>query len=297
MEPEQVRISKIAGRYLVFDSGHVAVLRRRHNICSVLVGTAPQNPSQSIYLGLPLELLPEEVDVLVATGAGYIANEAAQHLRALREFEKPTRRAYVDLLRRHKLAAQATAREEQFARQQMAKSKVTKGRDSKNGDARNSPSGPGDAGVDGLSSSCNDTLSRQPENSPVKPIMITPTTSRALVSSHADVESPQPPPRRSALFSHLHAAGYFMTPGLRFGACWSVYPGDPLRYHAHFLAHEFGWDEKLDILDLVSRARLGTAVKKSYLIGGAEYGTGPGTGPESSDLPRTRAFCIEWAGM
>src|SRR5699024_6249032 len=42
-------------------------------------------------------------------------------------------------------------------------------------------------------------------------------------------------PRCGNLHRHLYNRRYFMTPGLRFGAHLSVYPGDPFRYHAHFL--------------------------------------------------------------
>lgn len=43
-------------------------LRVDHHICGVLVGTLPQVAQQNIFLGLPLQLLPEEAAVLVAHG-------------------------------------------------------------------------------------------------------------------------------------------------------------------------------------------------------------------------------------
>ncbi len=69
-----VRISKIAGRYLIFDLQDVVYLRRHHSICAVFVGTMPQNPTQNIFMGLPVELLAEEASVLVNKGAAYIAD-------------------------------------------------------------------------------------------------------------------------------------------------------------------------------------------------------------------------------
>jgi tRNA-splicing endonuclease subunit Sen34 len=83
-----------------------------------------------------------------------------------------------------------------------------------------------------------------------------------------------------------------MTPGLRFGAKYSVYPGDPLRFHAHFMANQYGWDEEIPILDIVAGGRLATAVKKAYLIGGQQPQT-----DESVDDRRMRTFSIEWAAM
>jgi len=89
-----------------------------------------------------------------------------------------------------------------------------------------------------------------------------------------------------------------MTPGLRFGCHYTVYPGDPLRFHSHFLATGADWDEEFDLLDIVGGGRLGTGVKKAYLIGGAD------TSPKESESggcldagEGVRAFSIEWAGL
>ena len=48
--------------YLYLD---VRRLRVSHHICGILIGTLPQVAQQNIFLGLPLQLLPEEVAVLV----------------------------------------------------------------------------------------------------------------------------------------------------------------------------------------------------------------------------------------
>lgn len=71
-----------------------------------------------------------------------------------------------------------------------------------------------------------------------------------------------------------------------------AYPGDPLRFHSHFLAVGAGWDEEIDLLDIVGGGRLGTAVKKGYLLGGAER---KADGSEEEGAVRT--FCFEWAAM
>jgi tRNA-splicing endonuclease subunit Sen34 len=86
-----------------------------------------------------------------------------------------------------------------------------------------------------------------------------------------------------------------------------VYPGDPFRYHAHYLANSYGWDEEVAMLDLVTSGRLGTAVKKSFLFGaerpaghekdGAEQSGGKGGNGAGAGVGRVRVFCIEWAGM
>ena len=115
-------------------------------------------------------------------------------------------------------------------------------------------------------------------------------------------------------------------PGLRFGCHYSVYPGDPLRYHSHFLTTGLGWDEEFDLLDIVGGGRLGTGVKKAYLIGGEVTGGkeaedsskveevtaqavpswNPALRPNRAEKEKkkpqvkvkpVRAFSIEWAGL
>ena len=65
------------------------------------------------------------------------------------------------------------------------------------------------------------------------------------------------PPRSYSLFAYLHRKGYFLSPGLRFGCQYLVYPGDPLRFHSHFLASGVGWDEEMNLMDIVGGGRLG----------------------------------------
>ena len=86
-----------------------------------------------------------------------------------------------------------------------------------------------------------------------------------------------------------------------------MYPGDPLRFHSHFLANGLGWDEEIGLLDLVGGGRLGTGVKKGWLVGGrVEVEGGGGDGVEGGDHGgdadgaregKVRTFCIEWGGM
>ncbi|OSS45067.1 hypothetical protein B5807_09196 [Epicoccum nigrum] len=120
---------------------------------------------------------------------------------------------------------------------------------------------------------------------------ITPTTSTPpLPTPPKDPSRPLPAvPKSYPLFRFLHSRGYFFMPGLRFGCNYSVYPGDPLRYHSHFLATGLGWDEKFDLLDIVGGGRLGTGTKKAYMVGGED--------PKAPKEENVRAFSVEWASM
>jgi tRNA-splicing endonuclease subunit Sen34 len=75
-----------------------------------------------------------------------------------------------------------------------------------------------------------------------------------------------------------------------------AYPGDPLRFHSHFLVVSYDWDQNIDIMDLVVGGRLGTGVKKGFLIGGAQKGIDE-VDSEADRVDTVRAFSLEWAGM
>lgn len=140
-----------------------------------------------------------------------------------------------------------------------------------------------------------------------KPLVrITPTTSAGLFGDDdEDGGAALVPPRTSsptsassfssaALRAYLADRGYYTTPGLRFGGALSVYPGDPFRYHAHFVATSYGWDEPIKLLDVVSTGRLATGVKKGLLIGGAKPAKKKTDGDGGTMV---RTFTLEWAAI
>jgi len=293
--PPQVRISKIADRYLVFDADHVSILRRVHGISSCLVGSTPQNPTQNVFLSLPLELLPEEAAVLVAKNAAVLVDEGAFHLDALRSRDPAARKAYIAFLkeskeqaRRH--IAESIAQKKAHSKALEAKARTKKAKKKQAQAAADSsdalPLFTPDQAPEGQGSQ----TPKPADEVAAIPLAITPNTSRGLTPTGGEASHLAVPPPIGPLQRHLLANGYFITPGMRFGAKYSVYPGDSLRYHAHFLATDYEWDEEIPMLDIVGSGRLGTSVKKSFLMGGApadHKGEGDGV----------RAFCIEWAAM
>lgn len=60
--------------------------------------------------------------------------------------------------------------------------------------------------------------------------------------------------------------------------------GDPLRFHAHFIALCLTLDESLPLLDVLAVARLGSNVKKTVLL------CSPGT-------DRVHYTSVQWSGM
>lgn len=92
---EPFPVSCIAGRYLLFDVDIIAHCRRAHNMCGVLIGTIPNLSQQNVFLGIPLELMPEEARVLVERGAAYIVDDAQVHQKCFMNMGREERLRYL----------------------------------------------------------------------------------------------------------------------------------------------------------------------------------------------------------
>ncbi|KAF2493828.1 SEN34 subunit of tRNA-splicing endonuclease [Lophium mytilinum] len=310
--PEPFPISQIANRFLIFDVDAVTYARREHNITGVLVGTIAHMSQQNVFLGIPLELMPEEARLLVEQGHAYIADDVDVHNKGFLEMNREDRLAFLQAMDKQGMDAalnnqkKAEERSEKALQRKGLARKVQENAARRASEALESSSAatPTDAEADtslfdSPPRSASPAISQAPNG--LDPFFVTPTTSYPrLPTPPISPTTPLPHvPRTYPLFAYLHSKGYFMTPGLRFGCNYTVYPGDPLRFHSHFLATGLDWDEEFDLLDIVGGGRLGTGVKKAYMIGGADTSTNDvsdkGSGRRTED--GVRAFSIEWAGL
>jgi len=267
-----IQISKIAGHYLVFDSKDIARLRRHSNICAPLVGTSVQSPGQNTFLGVPAELRAEDAILLADQGVAVVQDDAEASLSLLSGREgSTTKDDYKAWLRSRRWTLNAVYLRDQEQR----RSESQKIAQSKTGQAapRAMPGSSASQSVSVLSCAVNPAANSKESGGD-------------FISRPSRIDG------HGALHSHLQSKGYYMMPGIRFGCQYSVYPGDPFRYHAHFLANEYGWNEEIALMDLVGNGRLATAVKKGFLLGGEDTSV---TGEKGS--ARTRTICMEWAGM
>jgi tRNA-splicing endonuclease subunit Sen34 len=307
-QPElPIPISLISDHYFIFSINAVTYLRREYHICGVLSGTLPQIPQQNVFLGLPLELMLEEARLLVEKGVAYIVDESKAH-EGIKNIAEEDRRRYLEALGREGREAsrrQADRKEvmkenalKKIEQKKAAKAASPKSPVSDNGQV---PSTTTDEGED--ESLFNDKprpssslSSSRASISTETAFSITPATSYPPLISPPPTSfqllSPAPP--SYPLYAHLHSKGYFLSPGLRFGCQYMAYPGDPLRFHSHFLTIAADWDEDINLMTLVAGGRLGTGVKKGFLVGGAEKGAQEA---EDGKVDNVRSFSIEWAGM
>ncbi|KAL8871490.1 MAG: hypothetical protein Q9174_002690, partial [Haloplaca sp. 1 TL-2023] len=270
------KISKHVPRYLLFDIKTVSWLRRAHNILGVLIGSLPQSPQQNVFLGLPLELQPEEVKLLIEKDLAFVVDDLDSHIKAQNAPPKGLKEYRADVKREGLVAAIAVERQKRQrtkeALQRLNIRQSTPGGDDIIETLRDNE------GANNEDSLFDRPQSRasQASSSDVAPFTSTPTTSYPPIappSRETTALIPDVNTASFALFKHLHKQGYFLLPGLRFGCQFTVYPGDPLRFHSHFLAVSAAWDEEIDLLDIVGGGRLGTGVKKAWMIGGPEEKT------------------------
>ena len=315
--PEPFPIFLVSGHYLVYDINTITYARREHNICGVLIGTLPKIPQQNVFLGVPLHLMPEEARVLVDKGVAFVVDDAKVHSVALpAQLGEAEKLAYLKDLEREGHQEALMSEQKTTAKKEMALKRIGRLAEISPTPIRAEAQIDGQIEVAGdaeeetsLFASPSSTQPRptSPPSTTLIPHHVTPTL------AHPPLPPPSPPTRSShpppvpttsyPLYAHLHSLGYFMTPGLRFGCQYSVYPGDPLRFHSHFLAVGVDWDEPIDLLGLVGGGRLGTGVKKGFLIGGQQQSepsqeTSTATDEEGvRSGGKMRTICIEWASM
>lgn len=311
---EPFPISLIHNRYLLFSINAITYIRRVHHITGVLIGSIPQIPQQNVFLGVPLQLMPEEARLLVEKGAAFVVDDCKVHEEGLRGLTQSERLEYVRELQREgaqtaKLIQARKGEQSERALEQMEERKAKTNSAMITNTRENLPLEEEENEEESTqfifpSAAQNRVPTPAPSQHTRMPTShtsgypITPTTSYPpLRTPTQSLSLPLPEvPSSYHLFAHLHSRGYFISPGLRFGCQYLVYPGDPLRFHSHFLATGMQWDEEIDLLDLVGGGRLGTGVKKGYLIGGVEEEDGNGADGLTGE-GKVRTFCIEWGGM
>ncbi|RPA83642.1 tRNA-intron endonuclease catalytic domain-like protein [Ascobolus immersus RN42] len=262
-------------RYLILDINVIPILREKYRILGHMLGTLPQIPQQNVFLGLPMQLLPEEAKLLVDQGAAYLVDSKEVYrdwYKSLGEEEKEKileERKHAEVMDGERRKQEADERKRKFWEKKRLDDLKKQG---------------GETSLEGGSGSETPTVSERPE---------TPIQTEYVVAA------PKPPsgstevpnvPETYPLFKYLHEKEYYLSSGLRFGANYVAYPGDPARFHSHFCVNSKQFDEEFSMIDIVGGGRLGGGVKKGWLLGGVEN-------TDESGKDNVRAFCVEWGGF
>ncbi|XP_069390901.1 tRNA-splicing endonuclease subunit Sen34 isoform X2 [Paralichthys olivaceus] len=259
---------------------------RRHGLVGALLGSLPRTPRQNGRLGRPLRLLPEEERQLSEQhGAAALpsGNQLPQQdgggvdlCRQAEQHEEEQRRSYE--------VQSVLALEDR-------KSALLRAMTSSHTDSDSGP-GTSDEALRGRLEALDHSFTF-----PWAALAVQLSTSRAGLTycpvDRAVLRADWPIRAqrgtrgdvRYQVFRDLRGRGFYLTSAGKFGGDFLVYPGDPLRFHAHFIAICLSLDESLCVLDVLAVARLGSNVKKTVLL------CSPGTDGA------VRYTSLQWSGM
>uniref|UniRef100_A0A8D0D7K0 tRNA-splicing endonuclease subunit Sen34 n=1 Tax=Sander lucioperca TaxID=283035 RepID=A0A8D0D7K0_SANLU len=247
---------------------------RAQGLVGALLGALPRTPRQNVRLGRPLLLLPEEERLLTER------HVTPPHIRCVVVCVQD---GGVELQVQQYQEAQQRSYEEQS---------VLALEDRKSALLRAMTSSPTDESLQRRLVALESSFSF-----PRSAMAVQLSTARAGLSYCADARDflradwpirAQDEPRRAAryqVFRDLRGRGFYLTSAGKFGGDFLVYPGDPLRFHAHFIAVCVSLDESLSLLDILAVSRLGSNVKKTVLL------CSPGTDG------RVAYTSLQWSGM
>ncbi|SCU87439.1 LAMI_0D06106g1_1 [Lachancea mirantina] len=255
------------GVCLVFDIESIRRLRRL-GITGILTGTLPSAAQQNVFLTVPLRLMAEEAVWLVENGFAVLVSDREALEMGVSDL---TASDWDEMDKQQEALFEEQRR---FKREQHFEKLRAVGKTVANVDAN-------------LESSL--FVETRNESSVIQRQRYdfdTPELQKRLVDQLLHSETLK---SNYLVYKALRAQGYCVSPGSRFGGRYIAYPGDPLRYHSHLTvppALRYR-DEPLDLLQLVGGGRLGTGVKKLWVLGGVD---------DESDEGVT-FFSVEWAGF
>ncbi|KDQ59532.1 hypothetical protein JAAARDRAFT_33108 [Jaapia argillacea MUCL 33604] len=299
----------------VWDVDSIATLRSKHHICGLLTGTLPHLSQQNVFLGVPLVLMPEEVVFLMEREVAVIVDDPKAHppptkselTQWTNERQSSIKAQLAQMEAKENKGSSAKGMTEAAVRKRIEREARRAAKAKQTVDATGEPAA---EGIEVL-------LIPDPDPRPATPTpsistttipytVSVPTTSSSLPwytpstphASYTTLKSAQdsgvwryPSDKyeraRCEVFKYLWEKGYFMGIGIKFGGDYLVYPGDPLRYHSHFVATVLESPKSvLRPMEVVAHGRLGTATKKAHLLCAWDEEKG-----------EVECLSIEWAGF
>ncbi|CAI2175302.1 16768_t:CDS:2 [Funneliformis geosporum] len=264
---------------ILWDIEAIRFLRENYRIVGSFIGCLPRYPLQNQLFGLPMTLMPEEVTLLLSKGIIVLVDDAKSHrsptqaqieeseqMRSqeeknqLQEYIKSIekKRLKIEFLRKNNDSVQPDDPKEKDTSIQQKNQEVQDQQDSL--DLENYTSKiSGFAPVINIQTTssfswyndngnCYSSIDLAKQNN----LWVWPNVQKEI--------------QKYKVYSDLWDRGYYITSGIKFGGDYLLYPGDPLRYHSHFIATVLDVDRIISPMDIITFGRLGTAVKKSYIL-------------------------------
>nr|NP_001373677.1 tRNA-splicing endonuclease subunit Sen34 isoform 2 [Danio rerio] len=232
---------------------------RSEGVIGALVGSLARQPRQNVRLGRPLELRPEEALLLLEEEK----STAAVRLDT-QDFED--REAHSEAVRLYEASLESSYQEQCVLALEDKKKTLNRVMNEK------------ENGTEGSGSAVRERLEAldQSFRFPWSAMAVQLCTARSGFShcpeerSFHSTDCPMPRDEhlntRFSVYRDLRNKGYYLTSAGKFGGDFLVYPGDPLRFHAHYIALCVSLDEEMPVCDILAIARLGSNVKKTVLL-------------------------------
>ncbi|XP_068243142.1 tRNA-splicing endonuclease subunit Sen34-like [Palaemon carinicauda] len=265
---EELKILNITinhGRAHLWNSEDVHYARTKHRIVGTMVGSLPRHPHQTSVLGLPLQLMPEEVTLLLEKGFGkpicYVefTNSPSQVL--VDEFKEKRQKCYEE-----QISAAFRHRKQEI---ESNAEKILKGK-LKKLENKNFPN-PGLTKEKVIEMEC-EKIQKLPENHQLIQIF----TEHPMIDHFKpiDINWSYPKGQQEKLkydvFKDLWERGYYITSGTKFGGDFLLYDGDPILFHATFIVKCVKKFQQVSNCDLMTMSRLANATKKTLVLATCE---------------------------
>ncbi|XP_073786155.1 tRNA-splicing endonuclease subunit Sen34 isoform X2 [Danio rerio] len=232
---------------------------RSEGVIGALVGSLARQPRQNVRLGRPLELRPEEALLL-------LEKEKSTAAVRLDTQDCEDEEAHSEAVRLYEAGLESSYQEQCVLALEDKKKTLNRVMNEK------------ENGTEGSGSAVRERLEAldQSFSFPWSAMAVQLCTARSGFShcpeerSFHSTDCPMPRDEhlntRFSVYRDLRNKGYYLTSAGKFGGDFLVYPGDPLRFHAHYIALCVSLDEEMPVCDILAIARLGSNVKKTVLL-------------------------------
>jgi tRNA-splicing endonuclease subunit Sen34 len=286
-----IKVYSQKDKFFVWDPSDVLRLRKKHHIIGSLVGSIADNFTQNQLQGLPMLLNHYETAVLVKNGfciiydgnTPYPVPTADVVTKFNEEREADFQKQDEDARIKKQLGELQYKNIKNVKRPKNKKEDMIDSQEIKPDSATNDSNNENTVNTNENNTNVNNTSENNPKNnqqskkSKNKPVerqhgvvttfiedywikrdIKTANTSIILEGIYKD--------QKYLVFEDLWRRGFYVTGGSKFGGDFLAYPGDPFRYHAHYIIRVTDWNDQLSPLDLVAFGRLAMSVNKSPVI-------------------------------
>ncbi|ODV94282.1 hypothetical protein PACTADRAFT_51147 [Pachysolen tannophilus NRRL Y-2460] len=304
MEEEKVAITVIGDRALIFSLDDVKRLRDL-KVTGVLSGTLPIATQQNIFLGLPLQLMSEEVVYLVLNRYGYLVPSKFFYNNLLSSSTDGDLEKFLELKNE---IFQSQTKQKELDNLVKQKNLVNNNNNNGNGNSHLVLHKGSNNESTFFYEIDNQSLKSYPSYKSFQKYYDKSDIQLKLLNEFFMKNGGDLLMANCNMFSYLLSKNYYIAPGLKFGGNFIAYPGDPLNYHSHLIVNviqDFYTDD-IGLNRIVNGGRLATSVKKIWTIGGNKNGNKSYKDlrfpPNNETLHQQQqqdlvCFSIEWSGF